>query len=92
MVGSEVSERDRAALRSCYTSCLNLAEEAGLRSVAFCCVSTGVFNFPRAEAAEIAVGAAMNWRSKHGSGGMKIIFDTYLNEDTEIYRNILKLI
>ncbi|MCI9504443.1 MAG: protein-ADP-ribose hydrolase [Clostridia bacterium] len=92
MVGSEVSERDRAALRSCYTSCLNLAEEAGLRSVAFCCVSTGVFNFPRAEAAEIAVGAAMNWRLKHGSGKMKIIFDTYLNEDTEIYRNILKLI
>lgn len=92
MVGSEVTEKDRAALRSCYTSCLNLAEEAGLRSVAFCCISTGVFNFPRAEAAEIAAGAVINWKLKRKDSKMQVVFNTYLHEDTEIYRNILKLI
>lgn len=92
MVGSEATERDRAELRSCYTSCLNLAEEANLKSVAFCCISTGVFNFPRAEAAEIAVGAAMNWKLRRAASPLKIIFNTYLKEDTEIYRSILNML
>ncbi len=92
MCGREVTELQRGELRSCYTSCLNLAEELGCESVAFCCIATGVFNFPRAEAAEIAVGAVMNWKMHHRGKKIKVIFDTYLPEDTEIYRQILKLV
>lgn len=92
MVGRGPTEEERAQLRSCYVSCLNLAEEAGLGSVAFCCISTGVFNFPHEDAAEIATGAVMNWKIRHRGSKMKIIFNTYLPQDTEIYRNILKFI
>lgn len=92
MVGREVTELQRAQLRSCYTSCLNLAEEAELSSIAFCCISTGVFNFPRAEAAEIATGAVLNWKMSRPNSKLKIIFNTYLDEDAEIYNNILGMI
>ncbi len=92
MVGREVTVEQRAQLRSCYTSCLNLAKEAGLSSVAFCCVATGVFNFPREEAAEIAVGSLMNWRLRNPDSKLKVVFNTFLAEDTEIYKNILGLI
>jgi len=50
-----LTDRDRAQLASCYRACLELAAEKSLRSVAFCCISTGVFRFPKAEAAKIAV-------------------------------------
>lgn len=92
MVGREVTREQRGQLRSCYISALNLAEEMGLKSIAFCCVGTGVFNFPHAEAAEIAVGAAVNWKLHRQESGLKIIFDTYLPQDTQIYQNILKYI
>ncbi len=91
MIGREVTEENRAELRSCYTSCLDLANEIGLNSIAFCCISTGVFNFPRAEAAEIATGTVLNWRLRHPESSLQIIFDTYLKEDTEIYQNILRM-
>ena len=90
MVRREVTKQDRAMLRSCYTSCLDVAAEAGLSSVAFCCVATGVFSFPHAEAAEIAVGAVLRWKMRHADVRMHIIFNTYLDEDTAVYRNILR--
>ncbi len=92
MVRREVAEQDRALLRSCYNSCLDLAAEAGLRSVAFCCISTGVFSFPQAEAAEIATGAVLRWKMRHPENDMQIIFNTFLDSDTEIYRKILALV
>lgn len=90
MVAGELTREMRGELRSCYISCLNLAEEMGLKSVAFCCISTGVFNFPREAAAEIATGAVINWKIKTGSK-IKVIFNTFLPSDTEIYSNILKI-
>ncbi len=89
MIGNEPTREDRGALRSCYISCLNLAEEAGLKSLAFCCISTGVFNFPHEAAAEIATGAVLSWKMRTKSQ-MKVIFNTFLPADTEIYQNILK--
>ena len=89
MVGREVTERERADLRSSYVSCLDLAAEYGLRSVVFCCVATGVFNFPHAEAAEIAAGAVVNWKLRHPDIKLKVVFDTFLPQDTGIYRSIL---
>ena len=54
-VAGAPSQKDRDLLASCYRSCLALAEKHGLRSIAFCCISTGEFHFPRRKAAEIAV-------------------------------------
>lgn len=92
MVGRELDDIKRQELRSAYTACMNLARENGLHSVAFCCISTGVFNFPRSEAAEIAVGAVLNWKLRHPESALKVVFDTFLSEDTAIYREILRLI
>lgn len=90
MVRREVTEEDRALLRSCYTSCLEAAEELCMKSVAFCCISTGVFSFPQSEAAEIAAGAVMRWKVRHPESRLRVIFNTFLDSDTAIYRNILK--
>jgi O-acetyl-ADP-ribose deacetylase (regulator of RNase III) len=55
IVQGPLTDEHRELLRSSYRSCLELAEKNGLRSVAFCCISTGVFMFPAEEAASIAV-------------------------------------
>ena len=89
MVRREVTERDRALLRACYHSCLDTALEAGLSSVAFCCISTGVFSFPREEAAAIAVGAVKNWLMETGYD-IRVIFDVFLDKDRAIYEDVLK--
>ncbi len=89
MVGLSVTEEDGRVLRNCYLSCLNLAEKVGLRSVVFCCVSTGVFGYPCDEAAAIAVGAVKNWLLEHRSG-MRVVFDVFLDKDLAIYKDVLK--
>ncbi|MBR7186118.1 MAG: protein-ADP-ribose hydrolase [Clostridia bacterium] len=91
MVGRQVTEDQRAALRSSYIAALNLAEEMNLHSIAFCCVGTGVFNFPADEAAEIATGAVLGWKLRHEDYDLKVIFDTFRPKDTAIYQNILKM-
>lgn len=63
-VALRVGEEERALLKSSYQSCLSLAKERGLHSTAFCCISTGVFNFPADEAAEIAVGSVQTMAYK----------------------------
>ena len=62
------TDRDRRELASCYESCLDAAAARGCRTVAFCCVSTGVFGFPRAEAASIAVATVRAWLDRHEVG------------------------
>lgn len=91
LVLREVTQADRAALRSCYLSCLDLCEEAGIRSVAFCCIATGVFNFPREEAAEIATGTVLNWKLRRPDNKLKVIFNTFLDADAKIYNDILRM-
>lgn len=92
MVTKSVTQRDRSNLKSCYISCLDMAEELGLKSIAFCCISTGVFNFPRGEAAEIAVGTVKNWLLKHPKSELRVTFDVYTDEDAKVYGNIFKFL
>lgn len=73
-------------LKSCYQSCLELAVQNGIDSIAFCCISTGVFGFPKKEAAEIAVLTVRNFMKSHR---IKVIFNVFGNEDYGIYRKIL---
>ena len=89
MVGVRVTDEDRRVLRNCYISCLNLAREMGLHTVAFCCISTGIFGFPGDEAAAIAVGAVKGWLLEAGGCDMRVVFDVYLDRDLAIYRDVL---
>ena len=73
-------------LKSCYTSCLELAVQNGIDSIAFCCISTGVFGFPKQEAAEIAVETVRVFLKSHG---IMVIFNVFGSEDYDIYRKIL---
>lgn len=89
MVALRVNDNDRRILRNCYISSLNLARAMFLKSIAFCCISTGIFGFPNDEAAAIAVGAVKNWllETKYP---IKVVFNTYLEKDQEIYEDVLK--
>ena len=89
MVGVRVTDEDRRVLRNCYISCLNLAREMGLHTVAFCCISTGIFGFPGDEAAAIAVGAVKGWLLEADGCDMRVVFDVYLDRDLAIYRDVL---
>lgn len=73
-------------LESCYRSCLEIAVHNGIDSIAFCCISTGVFGFPKQEAAEIAVNTVRGFLK---SQGIKVIFNVFGSEDYNIYRKIL---
>lgn len=84
MIYGDVTARDQELLASCYRSCLALAAERGIDSVAFCCISTGEFHFPNELAAEIAVRAV---RQHRGDG--KVVFNVFKDVDYEIYRGLL---
>ena len=75
-------------LASCYRSCLKLADETGITSIAFCCISTGVFMFPNEKAAEIAVQTVKEYKAETGSK-MEVIFNVFKESDEQIYRKIL---
>lgn len=89
MVGVRVTDEDRRVLRNCYISSLNLAKQMKLQSIAFCCISTGIFGFPNDEAAAIAVGAVKNWLLETDYE-LRVIFDVFLDKDREIYEDVLK--
>ena len=90
IVSGSVTAADRAALASCYTSCLSLAAEHGLSSVAFCCISTGEFRFPHRAAAEIAVETVTRFLSAP-TCIKRVIFNVFQNTDASIYRDLLGL-
>lgn len=87
-IQGRVTRRDREALAACYHSCLELATDHGLESVAFCCISTGEFHFPNREAAEIAVHTVMEFLRRDTSI-RKVIFNVFKDLDAEIYRSLL---
>ncbi len=89
--GGILRDEHRELLRSCYLSCLDLASEHGLESVAFCCISTGVFMFPAEEAAVIAVGTVREYLDSHPDASVKrVIFNVFGDRDRQIYENILE--
>ncbi|MDE6589323.1 MAG: protein-ADP-ribose hydrolase [Oscillospiraceae bacterium] len=88
IIEGRVTRHDRELLASCYRSCLELAAENSLESVAFCCISTGVFHFPNQEAAEIAVKTVTDFL-KTQTSIKKVIFNVFKNTDKQIYRSIL---
>ncbi|MCD7748641.1 MAG: protein-ADP-ribose hydrolase [Oscillospiraceae bacterium] len=89
VVGSRLTAEDRELLASCYHSCLALAEQNKIQSVAFCCISTGVFHFPSDKAAEIAVSTVKEYR-KQTHSEIEVIFNVFKDSDRQIYQNLLR--
>lgn len=88
IISGHVTQNDRQLLASCYRSCLELAAENGLRSVAFCCISTGEFHFPNEEAAQIAVDTVTEFFN-HDQRIGKVIFNVFKDLDAQIYADLL---
>lgn len=76
-------------LADCYRNTLDLCAENGLRSVAFCCISTGVFHFPANRAAEIAIGTVTEWLRKNGEKMDRVIFNVFNDKDKGYYEQLL---
>ena len=89
IVSGALKERDKEQLASCYRACLELADAQGVKSIAFCCISTGEFHFPNNAAAEIAVATVKNYlRQTHSE--MKVLFNVFKDVDHKIYRRLLE--
>ena len=78
----------RAELASCYRSCLEAAHVQGdISSIAFCCISTGLFGYPADEAAVVAVSTVLEWLHEHRSSAVQhVIFDVFTAQDERLYR------
>jgi len=89
IVTGRLTDEHKGLLASCYRSCLALAEENNVKSVAFCCISTGEFRFPNEEAARIAVSTVQDYmKSCHNIE--KVIFNVYKEQDERIYEKLLR--
>ncbi|EPH10781.1 protein-ADP-ribose hydrolase [Facklamia hominis] len=86
--GKTVSEKQKQALVSCYRACLELADSFHLNSLAFSCISTGVFHFPPKMAANLAIATVRDYLTIHQSP-LKVVFNIYSSEDLAIYHSLL---
>ena len=77
-------------LAACYRNTLDMCLENGLKSVAFCCISTGVFHFPNKRAAEIAVQTVTDWLDAHPEAMGRVIFNVFKDEDKAYYEQLLQ--
>lgn len=89
IIYDRVRKEDEELLASCYEKCLILADEYDIKSIAFCCISTGVFRFPNRQAAEIAIKTVKSYKEKTGSD-IKVIFNVFKESDENFYRELLK--
>lgn len=83
-----VTARNKADLKSCYENCLKKADEKHLKTIAFCCISTGVFGYPKEKAAALAVKTVKEYLNREKSE-LKVIFNVFTKEDYDIYKRIL---
>lgn len=90
IVESRLTAEHEQQLADCYRNTLGLCAENGLRSVAFCAISTGVFRFPKKRAAEIAVDTVSAWLREHPGQIERVIFTVFSDESRELYEQILR--
>lgn len=88
IIRGRLTHKDEKLLASCYRSCLELAEQNRLRSIAFCCISTGEFRFPNEKAAQIAIQTVKGFKAQTHSE-VKVIFNVFKDIDYKIYRELL---
>jgi O-acetyl-ADP-ribose deacetylase (regulator of RNase III) len=86
----EVLPLQEDQLSACYRSCLDLSLcKSGIRSIAFCCISTGVFGFHQEPAARVALRTVAQWLAQHPNALDLIVFNVFRQEDFEVYENLL---
>jgi O-acetyl-ADP-ribose deacetylase (regulator of RNase III) len=88
IVQYELTPRLEQDLADCYRNTLNMCRDNGLRSVAFCCISTGVFHFPNKRAAEIAVQTVTEWLKENPGVMDRVIFNVFKDEDKRYYEEL----
>lgn len=87
--GGRVTGRNVRELESCYRACMEIADQSGVKSIVFCCISTGVFGFPQRRSAEIAVRTVRDCLAR-GSRVERVVFDVFKPEDEEYYLETLR--
>ena len=88
IIQNEVSKNDEELLYKCYKSCLETAKNNGIKSIAFCCISTGEFRFPNKLASDIAIKATKSFLNENDYD-IKILFNVFKDLDYELYYNNL---
>ncbi|MGT2934756.1 protein-ADP-ribose hydrolase [Streptococcus castoreus] len=88
-VGQKLSPIRADLLACCYRSCLNLAMNQKLETIAFCTISTGEFGFPKKEAAQIAIDTVLKWQKEYPNQ-LSVIFNTFTSEDKTLYETYLR--
>ena len=89
IVNGKLTPELEKSLADCYINTLDLCLENGIKSVAFCCISTGVFHFPNKRAAQIAVETVEEWSLKHSNDMERIVFNVFKDEDKKYYEELL---
>lgn len=89
IIHGKVTQQDCDLLSDCYRSCLELAAAYQLKSIAFCCISTGEFHFPNARAARIAIQTVQDYQ-KQNQNDLEVIFNVFKDSDYEIYKQLLE--
>ena len=89
IVYGSLTEKLKEDLRNCYKNILKCCVEHGIRSVAFCCISTGEFHFPNDEAARIAVAEVRKYLEKHQEDFDRVIFNVFKDVDRELYEDLV---
>lgn len=89
IVQSQLTPALEKDLADCYRNTLDMCLENDLKSVAFCCISTGVFHFPNKKAAEIAVSTVKDWIAAHPETMERVIFNIFKDEDRTYYEELL---
>jgi O-acetyl-ADP-ribose deacetylase (regulator of RNase III) len=90
IINYKVSENDKRLLKDCYKNSLKLAQENGIKTIAFPCISTGVFRFPKDLAVMCAFSAVDEFINESPNSIEKIVFNVYGEEDLEIYEQYVR--
>ncbi|WP_336249734.1 macro domain-containing protein [Stomatohabitans albus] len=91
IVRGELTPAHEDALASCYWACLELAAEVGyIRHVAFCAISTGVFGYPKREAAVVALQTVNEWLQTHQGVMDRVIFNVFSHDDRRVYERAIR--
>lgn len=90
IVEGRLKDRHRNDLKKCYQSIMECCAKNNIKSVAICCISTGVFHFPNDEAAEIAVDTVSEFLDAHGDIPDRVIFNVFKDLDKQIYESLLR--
>lgn len=90
IVLNKLTRKNCQDLEKCYFSCLEIAREQNIRTIAFPAISTGVFHFPKEEASKIAIETVLKYIEEYPMAFDKIVFCVFTKEDQVIYERLLK--